>query len=207
MTVVRYYHFACFAILVLLGSPIPAKAQTVDTVELMETGPLEEQVLGEKTAPVTIVEYASMTCGHCQAFHEQTFPALKEEYIDTGKVRFILREFPLDPLATAAFMIARCAPEGQYFPIVDLLFDRQRDWAFVEKPSDALFNLVKQAGFTRETFQSCLTNQELLDGVNWVKNRGTQEFGVDSTPTFFINGVKQRGGFSPEEMDALIPIE
>jgi protein-disulfide isomerase len=153
---------------------------------------------------MVVIEYASMTCTHCQRFHSTVYPEFKKKYVDTGKVYFILREFPLDPLATSAFMLARCAPAERYFPIVDLLFDRQRDWAFVDDPATALLNVVKQAGFTQESFKACLTNQTILDGVNWVKNRGSDKFGVDATPTFFFNGVKKAGELSLEEIDKLV---
>jgi protein-disulfide isomerase len=172
--------------------------------DIMVPGPLGEQALGDPKAPMVVIEYASMTCTHCQRFHSTVYPEFKKKYVDTGKVYFILREFPLDPLATSAFMLARCAPGERYFPIVDLLFDRQRDWAFVDDPATALLNVVKQAGFTQESFKACLTNQTILDGVNWVKNRGSDKFGVDATPTFFFNGVKKAGELSLEEIDKLV---
>jgi len=188
----------------LAGFAAPAGAQTVDPAVLMEAGPLPDQVMGSADAPVTVVEYASMTCGHCAAFATQTFPAFKEKYIDTGKVRYILREFPLDPLAAAAFMLARCAPEGQYYNIVDLFFEQQKTWAYNDDPVTALMNLSKQAGFTQESFEACLTNQELLDGINGVKDLGAQKFGVDSTPTFFVNGQLVRGAQSLAEFDKIL---
>ncbi len=183
--------------------PLPAWAQTVDMAKLLEAGPLGEEALGSPDAPVTVVEYASLTCGHCAAFHMQTFPALKEKYIDTGKVRFIMREFPLDPLAAAAFMLSRCAGDGKYFGMVDLFFEKQADWTRTDDPVAALLNLSKQAGFTQESFEACLTNQQLLDGVNAVKDRGAQ-FGVDSTPTFFVNGQVVRGAKTIGEFDAIL---
>jgi protein-disulfide isomerase len=171
--------------------------------EIMQAGPLGEKALGREDAPVTIIEYASMTCSHCARFATATYPTLKTKYIDTGKVRYIFREFPLDSLAAGAVMLARCAPEDRYFPLVELLFERQREWAFVEKPLDALFALVRQAGFTQESFRACLGNQEILDGVSWVRDRGA-EFGVESTPTFFINGQKHSGALTIEELDKVI---
>jgi protein-disulfide isomerase len=186
------------------GSPIPetgtALAQT-SADELLVPGPLGEIALGDPSAPVTVIEYASMTCSHCAHFHETTFTPFKEKYIDTGKVYFIFREFPLDPLATAAFMLARCVPQEQYMPLVGNLFRQQRNWAFTDNPADALFNVVKQAGFTQESFNACLTNQEILDGVTWVKDRGSERFEVNSTPTFFINGNKKSGSLNLETLD------
>src|SRR5947209_14674871 len=111
----------------------------------MKPNPLGEMALGDPQAPITVIEYASMTCPHCAHFHLTTFPELKKRYIDTGKVRFVFREFPLDPVATGAFMLARCAGNDRYFALLDLLFHEQRQWA-VNNPLPPLFNVVKQAG-------------------------------------------------------------
>jgi protein-disulfide isomerase len=182
----------------------PKSTGTVDMEKLLQPGPLEEQVEGSEDAPVTVVEYASMTCGHCAHFHKETFPAIKENYIDTGKVRFILREFPFDPRAAAAFMLARCAPEGKYFAMVDVLFKQQEQWAFVKNAREPLENIAKLAGFTQESFAACLTNQKLLDDINSVRERAASEFGVDATPTFFVNGKKYSGALSVEQMSAVL---
>ena len=187
----------------LAGSSL-ALAQTVNEAELVTPGPLGDKILGEENAPVTIVEYASMTCGHCANFHKRTYPDLKANYIDTGKVRFIFREFPLDPVAAGAFMLARCAPADKYFEIVDIMFEQQRAWAFTDNPYQSMLDFSKQIGFTKESFEECLGNQDLLDAIEAVKNRGANEFGVDSTPTFFINGEKHSGALSIEEMGKLI---
>jgi protein-disulfide isomerase len=167
----------------------------VSVEELMKPGPLPDLILGKDDAPITIVEYASMTCGHCANFHNTVFPVLKEKYIDTGKVRFIMREFPLDNLAAAASMLARCAGGEKTFPLISVLFARQEEWAFVRgDPRPELFKFAKQAGFTQESFDKCLADQKLLDEVTAVRTRGTDTFGVSSTPTFFINGKKLAGG-------------
>ncbi|MBO9420749.1 MULTISPECIES: thioredoxin domain-containing protein [Stappiaceae] len=187
-----------------LASAAPAWAQSVDEDELLKPGPLGDKILGDEAAPVTIIEYASMTCGHCANFHKRTWPDLKKDYIETGKVRFIFREFPLDPVASAAFMLARCAPQEKYFDIVDIMFEEQRAWAFTDNPYQSLLDFSKQIGFTQESFEECLTNQGLLDAVNAVRERGANEFGVNSTPTFFINGEKHSGALSIEEMGKII---
>jgi len=171
---------------------------------LMVAGPLGERGLGDPNAPNVVIEYASLTCSHCRAFHEEVYEDFKEKYVDTGEVYFIMREFPLDPLASAAVMLARCVPEQRYFPVIDLLFAQQRRWAFVEQPVIALRSLVGQAGISDEDFQACLTNQEILDGVTWVKDRGASEFGVNSTPTFFINGESRPGVQRLEDFDAML---
>ena len=176
-----------------------ARAQT----KLPDAGPLGDVWLGSPDAKVTIFEYASMTCTHCAHFHEATWPELKKKYIDTGKVRFSLREFPLDPLATAGFMLARCNGNDKFYPMTDLLFAQQRNWAFTDKPVDALSSLVKQAGFTQESFEACLKRQDIYDAVTVVKDGGAKA-GVDSTPTFFINGQKRSGALSIAEFDKIL---
>ena len=173
--------------------------QEVALDELLKPGELPELALGSSDAKVVIVEYASMTCGHCANFHTKVFPELKEKYIDTGKVRFILREFPLDPLAASAFMLARCAGDGKYYPVVDAFFHQQSQWA-VQRPLEPMLAIARQAGFTKESFEACLTNQKMPDGIEWTRNRATEKFGVNSTPTFFINGKIVRGAMSIDEL-------
>ena len=167
----------------------PEPSGSINMNDLLQPGALPEKVQGSDEAPVTIVEYASMTCSHCASFHVNTYPALKEKYIDTGKVRLALREFPFDPRAEAGFMLARCA-EDKYFAMVDVLFKQQDNWAPVQDARTALLNIAKLAGFTQESFEACLTNQELLDDVRAVRARGASDFGVNATPTFFINVKK-----------------
>jgi protein-disulfide isomerase len=188
----------------LLATSFPAWAQNVSVQDLAVQGPLGDVAQGPADAKVTIVEYASMTCSHCAAFHRDTYPELKKRYIDTGKVRYILREFPLDPLATAGFMLARCEGEKKFYPIVDMLFQQQRAWAFTEKPLDALRQMMRQAGISQEKFDSCLKDQKLYEAVNAVKNRGVETFKVDSTPTFFINGQRHPGNMSIDELEKII---
>jgi len=189
-----------------LWSPIDtAAAQTstggdVSMADLLVPGPLGDEIQGQADAPVTIVEYASMTCPHCSHFHETTYPEMKKKYIDTGKVRFIFREFPLDPLAAAAAMLARCAGKDKFFPLIDAFFAQQKDWV-VQKPLQPMFAIAKQAGFTQQSFDECLANQQLLTGLEEQRTRATQKFNVNSTPTFFINGKTVRGALTPEELD------
>lgn len=185
------------------ASAAPQPQGTVDMAKLLEPGALPDKVLGKDDAPVTIVEYASMTCSHCAHFHETTFPTLKEKYIDTGKARLVFREFPFDPRAEAGFMLARCA-DANYFAMVDVLFKQQESWAGVQDAKSALMQISKLAGFSQESFEACLTDQKLLDDVRAVQKRGAQDFGIDSTPTFFINGNMYKGALSIEEMSAII---
>src|SRR5207248_6176922 len=159
----------------------PSPGTEVSMTELMTPGPLGDEALGAANAPVTIVEYASMTCPHCAHFHETTYPELKKKYIDSGKVRFIFREFPLDALAAAGSMLARCAGKDKYFPMIETLFAQQKDWV-TQKPLQPMLTIAKQAGFTQESFDKCLANQQMLDGIEESRTRASQKFNVNSTP-------------------------
>jgi protein-disulfide isomerase len=202
---------AMLAAAALMGSTSLAVADpTVE--ELMRPGPLPDLIEGKADAPVTIVEYASMTCPHCATFHKTTYPALKTKYIDTGKVRFIFREFPLDELAVAGSMLARCAatekdnkaaaPE-KGLAMISVLFNAQDKWA-VREPIPPLLQIAKQAGFTQATFDECLKDQKLYEAILAMRERGSKDYKVESTPTLFINGKVQKGGATIEELDKLI---
>jgi protein-disulfide isomerase len=191
---------------------VPQPDGEVDMAAVLKPGALPEMVLGKEDAPVTIVEYMSMTCPHCAHFHTTTFDAIRKKYVDTGKVRFIIREFPFDPRAAAAFMLARCNPQKpeemstpeQYFAMVSMLFKQQQTWAAADDGRAALLQMAKLAGFTEDSFTKCLTNQKLLDEVNATRERGSKEFGVNATPTFLINGKRFSGDMTVDTMSALI---
>jgi len=178
---------------ILPGGRFINQAQAADEKELLKPGPLGDNIIGDAKAPVTIVEYASMTCPHCAAFHLTTYQELKKKYIDTGKARLIFREFPLDNLSLAAFMLTRCADKSKYFAFVDILFKKQREWSSSSDPRTALFNIAKFAGFTKEQFDSCLKDEKIARAVREVGDIGSKKFNVESTPTFFINGKVMRG--------------
>jgi protein-disulfide isomerase len=187
----------------------PAGPDEIPVEELMKPGPLPDQVLGKADAPVTIVEYASLTCSHCAHFHNTVFPALKEKYIDTGKVRFILREFPLDNLAAAAAMLARCAGGEATHAMTGVLFKTQEKWAFVRGSAvPELFKIAQQAGFTQERFDTCLNDKQTLNQIVSARDMASKEFGVNSTPTFFINGkrLKARSDTIESFDQALAPL-
>ena len=171
-------------------------------IELMRAGPLEEMVIGSEDAPNTIVEYASMTCSHCAKFQAEVFPELKTKYLDTGKAKYILREFPLDTLATAAFMVARCS--DRYYPMIDALFETQSVWAVQgSEGKDKLLQISRQAGFSKERFDECLADKELFKKIVDVRDRGHEAFQIDSTPTFFVNG-KRLSGHKIEDFDDVL---
>jgi protein-disulfide isomerase len=191
------------AVLPRFTGPVRADEAEPTPADLAVQGPAGDVVLGSDQAPVTIIEYASMTCPHCAHFSENTFPELKKRYIDTGKVRYTLREFPLDPLAAAGFMLARCAGKDKYMPIVETLFAKQQQWV-VKDPVPPLKEIAKQFGFTEESFNQCLANQKVLDDIQTVRDRAAQKLGVNSTPTFFINGKRLVGDVSIDEMAKVI---
>lgn len=175
-----------------------------DVAELMKAGDLADFSIGAADAKVTIIEYASMTCPHCAKFHKDVYPALKSKYIDTGKVRFIFRDFPLNPRAFGGSMLARCIGGDKGLALLETLFDKQADWAFVEaNPKQALFDVVKQAGFTQESFEKCLTDQKLFENLTAMQRRASEVHKVASTPTFFVNG-KRVVGPTIEDFDKLI---
>ena len=184
--------------------PLTTLAFAADTnpspEDLAHAGPGGDIMIGSDKAPVTIIEYASMTCPHCAHFEETTLPELKKRYIDTGKVRYVMREFPLDALAAAGFMLARCAGPDKYESVVETLFAKQADWAMVQKPIPPLMAIAKQFGFTEESFNTCLANQQVLDDIQAVRDHAVNKLGVNSTPTFFINGKRLVGDLSIEVM-------
>ncbi len=194
----------------LLALPPAAAVAAGDALKPAETEALNapqalpDIVEGKADAPATIVEYASLACSHCAAFHKDVWPALKAKYVDTGKARFILREFPLDPLSTAAFMLARCAGPGKRDAVVDRLFDHQADWAFAANALAKLKQQMLASGMSEADFNACLKNQELLDQVTAVRNKAHEALGVASTPTFFVAGRRLAGERKLPDFDELI---
>lgn len=160
-----------------------------------------DMVLGSRNAPVTIIEYASMTCSHCASFHMGPFKKLKVKYIDTGKVRMIFREFPFDPLALQASMLARCTGKKRFFGMLNVLFKTQVKWARASDPRQALAKIAKLGGFTESRFKACMANQDLADMILESRLKGNKEFSVDSTPSFIVNGVKTTGYMTLAEWD------
>ncbi|MEY3081311.1 MAG: hypothetical protein RJA94_1296 [Pseudomonadota bacterium] len=196
--------------LLLAGAAVAALASTpalaqeegapVDLAELLKPPALGDMALGAgEGAKVTIVEYASATCPHCAAFHKDVWPKLKADYIDTGKIRFIFREFPLNDPALAAFMIARAAPKESYFPLIGVFFDTLETWA--KDPANGLLNIAKQAGFTQEKFDATLKDEKLAKGIMEIRDGGVK-FGVQGTPTFFLNGKPMRGEVTYDSLKA-----
>ncbi len=195
--------------LILGASTLAATAAFASTghaavdIAALHAPPAEgEMAMGPENAKVVVVEYASASCPHCASFHKTAFQELKKEYIDTGKIRFIFREFPLNQPALAAFMLARCAPKEKYFPLIDMFFEQQETW--LAAPREGLEKIAQLAGFTKETFEACLKNEAVAKGILAVSDKASKEFGVDSTPSFFVNGELLKGSLTIEELRAKI---
>jgi protein-disulfide isomerase len=192
-----------------LSAPAPeadkpkAEQALADIAELSKPGPLGDQVLGKAGAPVTIVQYISLSCPKCAAFQADVLPKLKKAYIDKGKVRLIVREYPIGHPAAAAAIVSRCVPAKDYFKTVDKFLLNQKDWAAQEVKKDEIYNVVKFTGLKRDKFESCLASNDINDALFEVKSRG-KALGVAGTPTFFVNGRKLAGVASFEDMQAAI---
>ncbi len=187
--------------LIATGWPALAQEDVKDLTALNTPPENGEMAMGPETAKVTVIEYASATCPHCAAFHAETFPALKKEYIDSGKIRFVFREFPLNDAALAGFMLARCAPKEKYFPILDVIFSTLQEWA--KDPLAGLKGISQQAGFSAEQFDACMKNETVAKQILASRTSG-EKFGVAGTPTFFINGKVLNGDTSIEEFRKVI---
>jgi protein-disulfide isomerase len=161
----------------------------VNTDELYAPGSLGERALGPAEAPVTVVEYASMSCPHCAAFELTVLPELKTKYIDSGKIRFIFREFPHNNPGYPPAMVARCAPEGRFFEVVHAYFEKQEEWLSSADIMQSIRAIAKEHGFTDQSFDACVANQALFEALKESRDRGAG-FGVQGTPSFFINGKK-----------------
>lgn len=172
--------------------------------EILKPGELPEMALGRKDAPVTIVQYASMTCPICRRFLAETFPALKREYIDTGKVRFILRaEFPIGRQSGLATVALRCAPPEKYFVLYEKFMAQQPSWVSQEVRPDPIFKVAAQVGMTRAQFDSCRENRGMIAAINGIKERG-RTLGVIGTPNFFVEGKLVKSFLGIAELRAMI---
>jgi protein-disulfide isomerase len=183
-----------------------ADAMAQNASDVAKPVSLPDMVLGPANASVTITEFASMTCPHCAAFNENVFPKIKSEYIDTGKVRYVFREFPLDIKAAAGSMLGRCIAKddsGKYFAVVDMLFKQQNDWA-MKNTTETLSRIGKQAGLSQQQVEDCLKDQALLDKIAADQKYAAEVLKVNSTPTFFVNGEMIKGETSFEQFDKRI---
>jgi protein-disulfide isomerase len=161
----------------------------------------EDRVLGKADAPITIIEYASLTCPHCAAFDAETLPKIKQEWIDTGKAKLIFRDFPLDALALKGATLARCAPPERFYGFIDVLFRQQETWARAADTNAALGRIAKLGGMSDEQFQACMKNDAVTNQVLATRMAGEKDYKVESTPTFFINGKKLVGALPYDSFD------
>ncbi len=153
----------------------------------------QDMVLGKADAPVTIIEYASLTCPHCADFETKTLPEVKKNWIETGKAKLVFRAFPFDQIALKAAILARCSGPERFFNYLDVLYSSQESWVRANDPVAALGRIAKLGGMSESQFQACLNNSQISDQVVGERLAGEKEYGVDSTPTFFINGKKLVG--------------
>ena len=183
----------------------PAPSPASSSAALPEPLKLDgDRILGKADAPITIVEYASLTCPHCARFHKETLPQIKAAYIDTGKAKLIYRDFPFDGLALRAAALARCAPQERYFAVIDTLFQQQDNWTRAKDPLASLSSIGKLAGMSQATIDACFQDAKLLDQIAQARMDGEKTFGVDSTPSFIIGGKKISGAQPFEEFDKLL---
>jgi protein-disulfide isomerase len=185
-----------------MSLPSPALADSALAALVSKPVSLPDMALGSANAPVTIVEYSSMTCPHCAAFAENVFPMLQSKYIDTGKVRFVSREFPLEIKAAGATMLARCAANGdakKYFDATTMLFKQQQ--ALFEHTTETLKEIGGKLGMSEQAVETCETDNALLDKLRADYDFASDKLKVDATPTFFINGERVKGSMSFEEFE------
>src|SRR5438034_6130913 len=193
-----------FCLLIVLSldtlSPTPALAAAGDAAKELAVQP-SDRILGKAEAPITIIEYASLTCPHCAHFSVDVLPKLKQKWIDTGKAKLVLRDFPLDEPALRAAMVARCAPPDKFYPLVDTFFAQQENWVTSRDYRAALEKLAKLGGISNKEFAACISDKKLEDQVAQSRLTAAQQLGVDATPTFFVNGKKFDGAPTVEAFD------
>jgi len=167
----------------------------------------DEMIVGKADAPITIIEYASLGCSHCAAFHHDTYPKIKKNYIDTGKARLVFRDFPLGTRATAAAMISNCAGPTKYFGFVDLFFKGQADWSQAQNAQVAMEQIARFGGMQASDVAACLTNQKMIDKVEASKKIAVKKFDINATPSFVINGLVISGAHPYEDFRKLFDAE
>lgn len=192
------------------------QSQSVQKAEIKDNGTIdlstkvagyEERVIGDPNAPVTIVEYASFTCPHCANFHTQTLPQIKKDYVDTGKVKFIFRDFPFEQVGATAALLSRCVDPSRYYGFSDLIMRQQANWTAQVNPIAGLTKMAKLAGMSDAMIEECMNNEKLLDQIVAVRKEAMDKYGFNSTPSFLVNNEKVVGAESFETFKKLIEAE
>jgi protein-disulfide isomerase len=199
---------AAFAFALFLFGPAQAQEarkpdRTVDMAAVLQPGPLPEIAIGDPKG-VPVVEYGSLTCPHCAVFDHDVIPPFKAKYVDTGKVRFIFREFSRNPLDVAAFVLARCVGDDKTLATIELLFSEQDKWAFVNNPLEALIAAMRPTGMSHEAAMECLKNQTLADDMNKIVQAAESTVKITGTPTFVIDGKVYEGELTLPELDGIL---
>ena len=204
-------HFGITLAVLLLAGTGPVLAQTTAAEPPKSSGKVadlkltaNEYTLGPADAKIVIVEYASLTCPHCAQFHTQVLPGLKKEFVETGKVRYVYRDFPLDRLALGAAMIARCAGRENFFGFIDTFYAAQGQWTGASNPLSALGNLARLGGMSQRKLDACLKNVEVQNEILRQRLEAANEFKVQSTPTVFVDGERYGGGMSLDQVRTLL---
>lgn len=188
------------------SGPPPGGREVIENpskADVMQAGPLPEMAWGREDAPVTLVKYASLTCPYCRKFHLEVFPVFKREYVDTGKVRFIIREFPIGKTSGNATIALRCAAPDKYLELYGKFLSQQAAWVSQEVRLEPIFAVAQQVGMKRADFDACLQNQSMIDGLKWIKERG-RKLGVIGTPNFFVDGKLVKKVLTIEELRAML---
>ncbi len=200
------------AVLLVFAAPSPTAAQTVGAAVapspaggFVDLGVGDaDYALGDPEARVVIVEYASLTCPHCADFHAEVLPALRRDFVDTGRVRYVYRDFPLDRAALAGAMVARCSGRDRFFGFIDAMYASQRQWSSAPDPISALRTLARQGGMSDREFGDCLRDRAVADGVLQGRLDASERFGVSGTPTVFVNGFRYASGLSEAQYRAIL---
>ncbi|MEC8265390.1 MAG: DsbA family protein [Pseudomonadota bacterium] len=188
MKILLFFSFICFSFTEL-------NARIVDTIEA-----LKEKKIGVESANIEIIEFASLTCGHCAKFHNDVFPKIKEEFIDTGKVSFVYKDFPLDKFALKASVIARCSGEKKFFSFLKVLYSKQKDWTRTQDPFRSLLKIAKLGGLKNDEIKVCVGNKSIEDGILKQRLNASKKFDIKATPTLYINGEKYEGDLTFEAL-------
>jgi protein-disulfide isomerase len=194
----------CFSAAAAFADAAPPKPDgQTDMAKALEPGPLPELAVGD-AAGVPIIEYGSVTCPHCAHFDKDVWPAVKAAYVDTGKVRYIFREYSRNPLDVGAFMLARCNGDDKALATIELLFATQDQWAFVDKPLDGLETVLKPTGLNRASIETCLKDDAKAKQLVEITQNAEKNFSIKGTPTFIIDGKIYGGALSKDELDAIL---